>query len=189
MRSYWSKGFKMSNASLKEQLEAMTDYRAKPERQNEKQKEVKKTAHHRANSQTKNHESAKAPYSTKSNWLAYVQYGVLLLRAYFPSCFKVAHQVAPLKKGIKQDLVKRLSTLKDVAVEDKACMVKSLSYYVNRPYYHKSMQAGANRIDLDGNPDGTVSETEAAYSSQKFQLRQKNKQNDAKSSEVKSSES
>jgi ProP effector len=68
--------------------------------------------------------------------------------------------------GIKQDLVKLLSTREDIVIADKACMVNSLSYYVNSTAYHKSVSEGATRIDLDGNPAGNISAEEAKYSTE-----------------------
>jgi ProP effector len=101
----------------------------------------------------------------KSGWLEHAQYGVELLKAYFPACFKEMKEVQPLKIGIKQDLVKRLSTIDNIVITDKSCMVTSLAYYVNSPAYHKSVVAGAIRIDLDGGPAGAVTVEEEKYSS------------------------
>lgn len=148
----------MSNASLKEQLQAVaSQLNDKPAvRENKPQKKFvpqEKTA------------------KPKPKWLDYVQYGVELLRVYFPQGFRAANDIKPLKKGIKQDLVQRLSTIVNIVTEDKACMVKSLSYYVNTTAYYKSMVEGAARIDLDGNPDGTVTAEEAKYSSERHQAK------------------
>lgn len=144
----------MSNASLKEQLQALSvvtasatsTREAKPKKPNRPEKNMTK--------QTKQ----------KPVWLEHAQYGVELLKAYFPNCFKEAKDIQPLKVGIKQDLVKILSTLNDIVVSDKAVMVSSLSYYVNSASYHKNMVAGANRIDLDGNVASLVTVEEAKYS-------------------------
>jgi len=92
----------------------------------------------------------------------------------------MANEIKPLKKGIKQDLIKQLSTMDQVVTEDKACMVKSLSYYVNTIAYHKSVLEGVARIDLEGNPAGAVSTEEAKYSSERHQARQQLKQSGAK---------
>jgi|SRR5579885_1638623 ProP effector len=152
----------MSNASLKEQLQAvasqLSDKLGKDHKQKRKVPQTDKT---------------KKP---KPKWLDYVQYGVELLRVYFPSAFKAPNEVKPLKKGIKQDLVKRLSTIESIVTEDKACMVKSLAYYVNTAAYHKSVVEGAERIDLDGNPDGVVTAEEAKYSVERHQAKMLAKQ-------------
>jgi len=103
------------------------------------------------------------------------QYGVALLKTHFPLCFHSPAEVKPLKKGIKQDLIQRLSTIETVVTEDKACMVKSLSFYVNTMAYHKKVLPGVARIDLDGNPAGEVSAEEATYSQEKILAKSKPK--------------
>lgn len=147
----------MAHASLKEQLQAIASQMSEPLE--------------KGRSQMKNEcqiEKAKMP---KPKWLDYVHYGVELLKAYFPSSFKATNAVKPLKKGIKQDLVKRLSTMSDIVTEDKACMVKSLAYYVNTLAYHKSVVVGAIRIDLDGYEAGLVSEEEAKYATERHRVK------------------
>lgn len=146
----------MSNLSLKEQLQALSLGSSSEDRK-------EKPSSHKKKHQQANTNNAKQ----KPQWLEQAQYGVELLKAYFPQCFKEVKEIQPLKIGIKQDLVKRLSTLDNIVVGDKACMVNSLAYYVNSPSYHKSVVAGAVRIDLDGNSAGTVSPEEANYSSER----------------------
>lgn len=147
----------MSNASLKEQLQAvasqLSDTLGKDQKPKRKVRPVEK---------------AKKP---KPKWLEYAQYGVELLKAYFPEGFKGTNELKPLKKGIKQDLVKRLSTIENIVTEDKACMVKSLAYYVNTASYHKSVVEGATRVDLDGQPAGIVTAEEAKYSIDRHQAK------------------
>jgi len=150
----------MSNPSLKEQLQALS-LEAKPNSsrvENTKQSGGKNKA-----------------VQSKPLWLEQAQYGVELLKAFFPECFKSIKEIKPLKVGIKQDLVKRLSTLTEVVVTDKACMVNSLSYYVNSPAYHKSVVVGAPRIDLDGNVVGNVTAEEANYSIERRKAKQAKK--------------
>lgn len=183
----WLRSFgSMSNASLKEQLQALAGQLPMP-------KKVEKTA-------VVNKESAKSfakgkpshpkkkmsqsPQTKKNTkpkpqWLEQALYGVELLRAYFPACFTAPNQVKPLKKGIKQDLVKRLSTLDNVVTEDKACMIKSLAYYVNTNSYHKSVIEGVTRVDLDGAPAGHVTAEEAKYSADRHQAKLQAKQKPA----------
>src|ERR1700722_5341059 len=147
----------MSNISLKEQLEAvasqLSDTLGKEKKVEKKHSQVDKSK------------------KIKPKWLDYVFYGIELLRAYFPDCFKSANEMRPLKKGIKQDLVKRLSTLDMIVTEDKACMVKSLSYYVNTIAYHKCIITGTDRINLDGQPEGAVTAEEAKYSIERRQAK------------------
>jgi len=153
----------MSNASLKEQLEAVASQLSN---KLAKEQKLKKRFQHGERTNKK----------PKPKWLDYVQYGVELLKVYFPSGFKSPNEVKPLKKGIKQDLVRRLSTIDSIVTEDKACMVKSLAYYVNTTVYHKSVIEGAIRVDLDGNPAGVVSAEEAKYSLERHQAKLQAKQ-------------
>lgn len=106
----------------------------------------------------------KSTVKQKPVWLEHAQYGVELLKAHFPTCFKEMQAIQPLKIGIKQDLVIRLGSIDNIVLNDKACMVSSLSYYVSSPSYLKNVVEGATRIDLDGNPAGIVSAEEAQYS-------------------------
>jgi ProP effector len=144
----------MSNASLKEQLQALAF--ASTATANKNEARPKQSAHR----QEKNAPKQKS----KPAWLEHAQYGVELLKAHFPNCFRDMKEIQPLKVGIKQDLVKALSTREEIVIGDKSCMVNSLSYYVNSAAYHKNMNEGAVRIDLDGNPAGVVSAEEAKYS-------------------------
>ena len=139
----------MSNPSLKEQLQASLGLSSSLSATKGK-KAVKKTTQ---------------PEKTnrKPAWLAHAQYGVELLRAHFPNCFKDTNEIQPLKVGIKQDLAKLLSSREDIVIGDKACMVNSLAYYVNSPAYHKTVNEGAVRIDLSGQSAGVVSAEEARY--------------------------
>jgi ProP effector len=169
----------MSNASLKEQLQAMasqlsdTIVKTAPEKPTHRPAARQKpgAGRPRPSSPAKpaRAQQPRPPAPPKPKWLELAQYGVALLRSYFPAAFKPMSQVQPLKKGIKEDLVKRLSTLEGVVTDDKACMVKSLSFYVNTAAYHRSVVAGVNRLDLDGQPAGQVTPEEALYSAEKLQ--------------------
>lgn len=161
----------MSNASLKEQLLAvasqMTSTEIKPP------VAAPRVPNAAAKSRPKPTTKSKPQ---KPKWLVFAQYGVELLKTYFPNCFKTIHEIKPLKIGIKQDLIKCLSTMDTVVTDDKACMVKSLAYYVNTLAYHRTVIEGAMRVDLEGNPAGVVSAAEAKYSSDKQQARLQAKQ-------------
>lgn len=176
----------MSNASLKEQLQAVASHLSdtpivaksdKPESREEHKRHHKPSHHHHNNNKKvdKNNQN-------KPKWLEYAQYGVELLKAYFPHAFKEIQEVKPLKKGIKQDLVKRLGMCDTIIIEDKACMIKSLAYYVNTNSYHKAMKEGAARVDLDGVAIETVTSEEAEYA--KERLEGKNKPKDAKKTDL-----
>lgn len=152
----------MSNGSLKEQLRAVASQFSDPQKKSNRPKQHK----------PRTVEKAQKP---KPRWLEYAQYGVDLLKLHFPGGFKSMSEVKPLKKGIKEDLLKRLCAIETIVTEDKACMVKSLSYYVNTLSYHRSVVAGAERVDLDGQPAGIVTAEEAQYSIEKQQARQQAK--------------
>ena len=155
----------MSNPSLKEQLMAVAS------QMTEKKDPVKKAAPNKP----KPPAARPKAHTPKPAWLEQALYGIELLKAHFPRCFTDASLVKPLKKGIKQDLVKFLSTLDTIVTEDKACMVKSLTYYVNTVAYHKRVVEGAMRIDLEGNPSGVVSTEEAQYSIERQRVKREAK--------------
>jgi ProP effector len=166
----------MSNLTLKEQLQALSLV-GSAELNGKSQKSP--NPHTPQKSLTK---SAKAN-KQKPAWLEYAQYGVELLKAHFPLCFKDIKEIQPLKVGIKQDLVKALGAKEDIAISDKACMVTSLAYYVNSASYHKNIVAGAVRIDLNGEAAGVVTAEEANYSAECRQaklIKKKPSQNEIK---------
>lgn len=147
----------MSNLSFKEQLKALSlEGSSSSERPN---KPEKKKMNHPP-------QGGEGKVKTKPAWLEQAQYGVELLKAHFPKCFKELKEVRPLKIGIKQDLVKHLSGREDIVIGDKACMVNSLAYYVNSVAYHKNMNSGTMRIDLEGEDAGPVTVEEAQYSTE-----------------------
>ncbi len=163
----------MSNLSLKDQLQALSLGSSSSSEQQHAKKDKKKI-----------HRSPQAPQGSEKSkpkpvWLEQAQYGVELLKAHFPHCFKELKEIQPLKIGIKQDLVKHLSSREDIVISDKACMVNSLAYYVNSIAYHKSMVAGAMRLDLEGNPVTAVTAEEANYSAEcrKSKLQKKQSSN------------
>lgn len=151
----------MTNLSLKEQLAALsTVLPNNPETSSPKKEHKPKIEKNKA---------------TKPAWLESVKYGVELLKAHYPLCFKEADEIKPVKVGIKQDLVKDLSSRDDIVLGDKACMVSSLAYYVGTMSYHKQVVKGATRIDLHGQPAGEVTEQEAAYSATAYQAKKQRK--------------
>lgn len=162
----------MSNASLKEQLQAMTlQLGDQPSPQHQQGAPVpggRQPTRHKAVAK-----KVEKNGQNKPKWLEYAQYGVELLKAYFPLSFKEIQDIAPLKKGIKQDLVKRLGAIDSIVIEDKACMIKSLAYYVNTNAYHKAMKEGAARLDLDGQAVETVTTQEMQYAQEKLAGKQK----------------
>jgi len=157
----------MSNPSLKEQLQALVPTSPSIERKGREEKNISKI-----NRQKPAVQKQKAQ---KPAWLEYVHYGVELLKAHYPLCFKDIGEIKPLKVGIKQDLVKHLSTRDDIVISDKSCMIKSLSYYVTTTHYFKTVIEGAARIGLDGNMAGNVSTEEASYSIEQYKAKMQKK--------------
>lgn len=172
----------MNNGSLKEQLEAVASQLSEiyPREQSPRAMKPNRPKSDRSIVPHKKPHSFSAPTEVKMEklkpkWLDYIHYGIELLKIYYPDCFKSAAQVLPLKKGIKQDLAKALSLRNDIVIEDKACMVRSLSYYVNTQAYLNTMKEGSIRVGLDGSSSDSVNAEEALYSQSKNALKQKNK--------------
>lgn len=149
----------MSSPSLQEQLQALVSTSTPTEKKGTPEKYVTK----------KN--APKKPAPQKPAWLEYVFYGIELLKAHYPQCFKDPGEIKPLKVGIKQDLIKHLGTREDIVISDKSCMIKSLSYYVTTMNYFKNVVEGVSRIDLDGNTVGMVTVEEARYSSEQHKAK------------------
>jgi hypothetical protein len=149
----------MSSPSLQEQLQALVSTSAPAEKKGNPEKYVTKR------------NASKKPTAQKPAWLEYVFYGLELLKAHYPQCFKEPGEIQPLKVGIKQDLVKHLSTREDIVISDKSCMIKSLSYYVTTLNYFKNVVEGVSRIDLEGNKAGLVTGEEARYSAEQHKAK------------------
>ncbi len=77
---------------------------------------------------------------------------ILALAETYPACFD-GENPQPLKLGIHHDLM--------AAGFEKAAVKRALARYCNRPRYRKALRAGAVRIDLQGQPAGTVTAAEA----------------------------
>ena len=72
----------------------------------------------------------------------------------FPSAFSMNPQ--PLKIGIGNDIAKALDI-------DPRSVALALGYYCNLSAYLSACRKGATRVDLDGNPAGTVTERDATH--------------------------
>lgn len=81
-------------------------------------------------------------------------------RRYTDTFFK--GHTRPLKVGIHEDLVAR-EPWPDKLVR------RALACYVHLPRYLKAVRAGAERVDLDGQPAGAVSEGEARHARKKLE--------------------
>lgn len=78
----------------------------------------------------------------------------------YPEAFAAA-EVRPLKVGIHHDLAAREPW-------SNKLIRRALAGYVNRPRYAKALKEGAPRIDLEGNPAGTVDATAARTAQEKY---------------------
>ncbi len=96
----------------------------------------------------------------QSAWIAARVDVLLTFRQKFPAAFsRLSHrQRQPLKIGIHHDIAAALPELGPVKI---SC---ALHHYVSDPAYHRAVIEGAPRIDLDGNPAGAVTASEAANS-------------------------
>ncbi|GGO75814.1 hypothetical protein GCM10011348_01500 [Marinobacterium nitratireducens] len=109
-------------------------------------------------------ESAKAKPKSKNR--AANQAAVQLLIDTYPKTFSRS-QVRPLKIGIQEDLLADDKVSKNKIKRALASYVRSLAYY-------RSLQAGADRIDLNGAAAGQVSDQEAEHA--KGKLKELNRQ-------------
>jgi len=74
--------------------------------------------------------------------------GIPQLAELYPSCFRQPRQ--PLKIGIHNDIVARHPELRP------SLIARALETYTRSLGYLETLTAGAARIDLEGNPVGTV---------------------------------
>ncbi len=97
------------------------------------------------------------------------QAALQLLFDTYPEVFS-RENVRPLKIGIQEDLI----------ADEKLArnrIKRALASYVRNPHYLRSLQAGADRIGLDGSAAGKVSEEEAAHAQEKLkQIREQRKE-------------
>lgn len=91
-------------------------------------------------------------------------------RRYTDTFFK--GHTRPLKVGIHEDLVAR-EPWPDKLVR------RALACYVHLPRYLKAVRVGAERVDLDGQPAGLVSEGEARHAHKKLESLQAQQQEQA----------
>jgi ProP effector len=85
------------------------------------------------------------------------------LASRFPQCFAIyEHRRRPLKVGIRDDVI---AAMAGVMSADE--VASALRYYTNAVVYQRTLIASASRIDLDGNPAGTVTPDEEAFAWEK----------------------
>jgi ProP effector len=93
----------------------------------------------------------------------------------FPACFKPFLEVkAPLKIGIRQDLVAAAPDLDPYAIR-----LAVRDYCYGRTYHQAAMVAGAQRIGVHGEPAGEVKPEHAANHAFHFQRISANKAREA----------
>ncbi len=81
----------------------------------------------------------------------------------FPKCFSVEGNAQPLKIGIFDDLAQRLTD--DEAVS-KTRLRTALRHYTNSWRYLRSVKAGAQRVDLDGQDAGLIEQQHQEHAEQ-----------------------
>src|SRR4051794_21630536 len=89
-----------------------------------------------------------------NEWRKKVEQTIELLCREFPQCFvQFERQRRPLKVGILADILARLGDR-----IERQQLGPALRFYVSNVFYRRAQRAGVPRIELDGNPAGTVSE-------------------------------
>ena len=90
-----------------------------------------------------------------------------LLCAQFPRCFfRDEARRQPLKVGIHNDV---LLALGDAVTPSE--LARALQIYVNNRIYQSRLRLGGTRIDLNGEPGGTVTVGQAAFARAKERAR------------------
>jgi ProP effector len=78
--------------------------------------------------------------------------GIAQLAELYPNCFRQPCQ--PLKIGIHNDVIARHPELRP------SLIASALKVYTRSPGYLETLKAGSARIDLEGNPVGTVTDAD-----------------------------
>ena len=86
---------------------------------------------------------------------------ITYLQANFPKAF-LKQRLLPLKVGIGQDLVD-FGVKNNIPELSHRRIKKVLRFYTRCPDYIKSCSEGAIRVDLDGNPAGTITAEDAQF--------------------------
>ncbi|WP_315983100.1 ProQ/FinO family protein [Aliamphritea spongicola] len=96
-----------------------------------------------------------APSKSKNKNRAANQAALQLICELYPQVFN-RKNVRPLKIGIQEDLIADEKLAKNK-------IKRALASYVRSPHYFRSLQEGADRIDLSGESAGTVTASEAEH--------------------------
>jgi ProP effector len=108
---------------------------------------------------------AQKPTSRNAREAAAAAATIERLAATFPQCFAVYQlRRRPLKVGIHHDIIVRVMV-------DQRELHRALRLYVHNIGYLRSMRAGVPRIDLDGNPVGTVTAEQAKQAAEELARR------------------
>lgn len=91
---------------------------------------------------------------------------VAFLAEKFPESFSVKGAAKPLKIGIFHDIAERLD---DDAPLSKTRLRQVLRRYTGAFRYLESCTEGAERVDLDGNPVGTIDAGHAAHAKERLE--------------------
>ncbi len=102
--------------------------------------------------ETQTTETAKTTMSVKET-IAY-------LAEKFPLCFTVEGEAKPLKIGLFQDLAQALENDEKVS---KTMIRQAMRGYTMGWRYLNACKEGAERVDLDGNPAGTIDAAQAEH--------------------------
>ena len=86
--------------------------------------------------------------------------GIAQLAEFYPNCFRQPCQ--PLKIGIHNDIIARHLELQP------GLIASTLRTYTRSVGYLETLKAGAARIDLEGNPVGTVTAADEADAERKI---------------------
>jgi ProP effector len=78
--------------------------------------------------------------------------GIAQLAELYPNCFRQPRQ--PLKIGIHNDVIAQHPELRP------SLIASALKAYTRSPGYLETLKAGSARIDLEGNPVGTVTDAD-----------------------------
>lgn len=83
----------------------------------------------------------------------------------FPQCFSVEGNAKPLKIGIFEDLANQLAEDEHVS---KTRIRTALRNYTNSWRYLHSVKVGTQRVDLDGNPCGEITQEQQQHAEQQL---------------------
>ena len=126
----------------------------------------------------------KSKSRTRSKNRAANQAALQLLCDAYPEVFN-RENMRPLKIGIQEDLIADEKLAKNK-------IKRALASYVRSPYYFRSLKEGADRIGLDAQASGAVTESEAEHAKQQLKeinkLRQQKQQEDKAQQKVKQKE-